>query len=68
MQKTLTKLKGDGDLLKMSSIQDIEKVKDEITERYKAEMGAKNQEMARLEKMYTERIDTLQKEVSKLHV
>lgn len=31
-------------------------------------MGAKNQEMARLEKMYTERIDTLQKEVSKLHV
>ena len=55
-------------MLKMSSIQDMEKIKDEITERYKVEMGAKNQEMARLEKMYTERIDTLQKEVSKLHV
>jgi hypothetical protein len=59
LQKTLTKAKGDGDILKMSSIQDIEKIKDEITERYKVEMSAKNQEMMRLEKMYTERIDTL---------
>ena len=39
-----------------------------MSERYKAELSAKNQEMQRLEKMHTDRIDSLQKEVSKLHV
>jgi hypothetical protein len=54
--------------MKVSSIQHIEKLRDEIADRYKLEMKSKNSEMTRMESMYSERIDTLQKEVNKLHV
>ena len=62
------KLKDDGDQLKVSSLKDIEGLREEVADRYKLEMKAKNSEMSRMESMYTERIDTLQKEVNKLHV
>ena len=68
LQKNFAKLKEDGDQVKITSIQDIEKIKEEVSDRYKAEMSAKNMELLRLERMYTEKIDDLQKEVSKLHV
>jgi len=68
LQKNLAKLKEDGQQVKIASIQDIEKIKEEVSDRYKVEMSAKNMELLRLERMYTEKIDDLQKEVSKLHV
>ena len=54
--------------MKVSSIKDIEGLREEISDRYKTEMKAKNSEMTRMENMYSERIETLQKEVNKLHV
>jgi hypothetical protein len=54
--------------MKVSSLKDIESLREEVADRYKLEMKAKNSEMVRMESMYTERIDTLQKEVNKLHV
>ena len=54
--------------MKLSSIKDVEKIKDSIGERYKAELAAKNQEVVRLEKIYTDRIDSLNREQNKLTV
>ena len=53
---------------KMVNLSEIEKIKDEVSQRFKDELARKNSETAKLEKMYTERIDILQKEQSKLHV
>lgn len=54
--------------MKLSSIKDVEKIKDSIGERYKAELVAKNKEVVRLEKIYTDRIDSLNREQNKLTV
>ena len=68
LNKQMQKLKDEGDQIKVANIKDIEGLREEISHRFQAEMKAKNQEMARMENMYTERIETLQKEVNKLHV
>jgi uncharacterized protein YpuA (DUF1002 family) len=68
LNKALARVKDDGDKMKISSIQDIEKIKDDVSDRYKEELKAKNHEMSRMENIYAERIDGLQKEVNKLHI
>jgi DNA anti-recombination protein RmuC len=68
LHKQVDKMRGDQEEYKMTSLQDIERIKDEVSQRFKDELAHKSSEMAKLERMYTERIDILQKEVSKLHV
>lgn len=52
----------------MSSLHDIERIKDQVSNRFKDELTHKSSELAKMEQMYTERIDILQKDVSRLHV
>lgn len=61
-------MRNDQSEYKLSTLQDIENIKDEVSQRFKDELAHKNSEMSKLEHMYTERIDMLQREVSKLHV
>ena len=53
---------------KIESIRDIERIKEEVSLRFKEELAHKTAEALRMEHMYTERIDILQKELTKLHV
>ena len=68
LNKTIQKLRADIDQSKLSQISNIEQIKDDVASRYKAELTAKNKELQRLEGIYQDRIDSLQAEVSKLHV
>ena len=68
MNKQLQKLKDEGEKSKVSTLQDIEKLREEVADRYKLEMKQKNSEMTRMESLYSERIEVLQKENNKLHV
>jgi hypothetical protein len=44
----------------------MQRIKDEVAERFTVELQAKNQEVQRVEKIYSDRIDNLQREKAKL--
>lgn len=45
--------------MKISSIHDIEKIRDDISSRYKEELQLKNNELLRLENIFNERTDSM---------
>lgn len=58
-QQQIQRLLQEREDLKLNSVQDIEKIKDQVSSRFKDELAHKNSELAKLEHMYTERIDIL---------
>ena len=66
LERNIVKLRDENEKSRVASIQDVGKIKEEVGERFRAELSSKNQDMVRMESSYQERIDSMQRELNKL--
>lgn len=68
MQKEAARLNEKAEKDKLEYLAQVERLKTELKERFQSEIAGKAQEQMRSENLFTDRINILEKEVSRLEV